>query len=704
MTFIKSFIDTQNMSREKLVYKHAISSSHKMKIARLETEMIMESFDKPSTSDSTLYHRNKLRNENELENKNELQNEIYIQNENRLQNGNELLNENKLQKKNFLSDNDIAVNESNNESDQNIAFKKFLANWAVTECIPQSSLRLLLKGIKQYTCENCNLYIPSDPRSLVHTPRNTYTDICGDGHYYHFGLSKAILSAISSISRNITNIRISINIDGLPLAKSSQRQFWPILGSISDFKKVFVIGIYYGTQKPSNSNEFLRKFVDDTKILCEEGIIINDKSIPCRIDLIICDAPAKSFILGIKGHNGYSSCTKCITEGSYINGKMCFPEMNAQLRTDADFRSRKDENYHIGHSALLEIPNFDLVHGVPLDYMHLVCLGVTRKLLYMWLFGELKVRLRHRKVESISWQLENVLTLYMPSEFARKPRSLAFVKLWKATEFRNLLLYTGPIAFKSFLQKDLYDHFIVLHVAIRILCSSSLRNFIDYAHDLLQHFVSSFKLLYGTHNVSHNVHGLNHIVQDVRKLGTLDCFSAFKFENYLQTFKKLLKKHDKPLEQIVRRYMEYEQNKINKVQECEITCSHFVVDLKSVHIKGPLIEGCYNPQYRIMRRLTTTIRIDTLADNCCSLTDGKIIEVKNIAYCEELNTNVIIGHEFCNRKDLYDIPCPSSLIGIFIVENLFELKRWPVENVETKYVKLPLIKDNEFAVFPLLHQ
>lgn len=252
------------------------------------------------------------------------------------------------------------------------------------------------------------------------------------------------------------------------------------------------------------------------------------------------------------------------------------------------------------------------------------------------------------------------------------------MKLWKATEFRNLLLYTGPIAFKSFLRKDLYDHFVVLHVSIRILCGSKLRDLIDYAHDLLLHFVSSFKLLYGVHNVSHNVHGLIHLIQDVRRFGTLDCFSAFKYENYLQIFKKLLKKHDKPLEQIVRRCIEYEQNKLKKIENFEMTRSHFMVDLKFTHTKGPLIEGCCNPQYKSIKYLNTRIRIDTLADNCCGLTDGKIIEVKNIAYCRELDTNVIIGNEFCYKKDLYDIPCPSSLIGIFIVDNLSELKIWPV--------------------------
>jgi len=61
--------------------------------------------------------------------------------------------------------------------------------------------------------------------------------------------------------------------------------------------------------------------------------------------------------------------------------------------------------------------------------MHLVCLGVIKKLLYMWLFGELNVRLQHKKVEAISLQLEQVLKLYVPCEFVRKTRSLVWVKL-----------------------------------------------------------------------------------------------------------------------------------------------------------------------------------------------------------------------------------------------------------------------------------
>lgn len=151
-------------------------------------------------------------------------------------------------------------------------------------------------------------------------------------------------------------------------------------------------------------------------------------------------------------------------------------------------------------------------------------------------------------------------------------------------------------------------------MAIRILCSLQLQEFIDYAQDLLQHFVSSFMLLYGAHNVSHNIHGLIHLVQDVKKFDTVDSFSSFKYENYLQTLKRLLKKHDKPLQQIVRRCIEYEKNKIHETEIYDIRSSQFVIDLKSTHIEGPLIESCCNPQYKILRNLNATIRINTLAD------------------------------------------------------------------------------------------
>lgn len=164
------------------------------------------------------------------------------------------------------------------------------------------------------------------------------------------------------------------------------------MGSIVQSKQVFIIGAYYSRQKPSNSQEFLKEFIEEAKLLCNDGIFINNKHFKCSIDTIIYDTPAKSFILQIKGHTGYLSCTKCITEGDFRCNKVCFPEINASL-TDLDFRLKTNENFHIGTIIVEKNPNFDLINNIPLDYMHLVCLGVTRRLLYLQLFGDNRFRL-----------------------------------------------------------------------------------------------------------------------------------------------------------------------------------------------------------------------------------------------------------------------------------------------------------------------
>lgn len=109
-------------------------------------------------------------------------------------------------------------------------------------------------------------------------------------------------------------VNISVNIDGLPLPKSSGSQFWPILIKINELEKLrpFPIDVYHGETKPNNSNIFLLRFVEEMKML-QNGLRLHDKIVKIRISKIFCDAPAKSFVLCIKNFNSYASCTKCYT-------------------------------------------------------------------------------------------------------------------------------------------------------------------------------------------------------------------------------------------------------------------------------------------------------------------------------------------------------------------------------------------------------
>ena len=93
----------------------------------------------------------------------------------------------------------------------------------------------------------------------------------------------------------------------------------------------------------------------------------------------------------------------------------------------------------------------------------------------------------------------------------------------------------------------------LLRVGIFILVNPYICSlYCDYAHDLLVLFVHHFGGLYGRNMLVYNVHGLVHLVNDVRKFGSLDNVSSFPFENFLQSL-KMVRKPTYPLPQMLKR-------------------------------------------------------------------------------------------------------------------------------------------------------
>lgn len=114
-----------------------------------------------------------------------------------------------------------------------------------------------------------------------------------------------------------------------------------------------MVGIYHGNKKPSNANKFLLDFVNDCIFLINNRIHFGNKWFNINTKGIICDAPAKSFRKFIKGHTGYSSCTKCFIQGE-CRDKMYFPDIadDLHLRTNTESRSQIDEDHPLGKSIL----------------------------------------------------------------------------------------------------------------------------------------------------------------------------------------------------------------------------------------------------------------------------------------------------------------------------------------------------------------
>lgn len=109
----------------------------------------------------------------------------------------------------------------------------------------------------------------------------------------------------------------------------------------------------------------------------------------------------------------------------------------------------------------------------------------------------------------------------------------------------------------SLIPSHMYKNFLALHVAIKVLATPTASvSEVEYAGKVLKLFVESFITAYGKEHVSHNVHGLCHLASDVKHLGPLDTWSAFPFENFMSTLKRLLRKPGNPLEQLCNRLSE----------------------------------------------------------------------------------------------------------------------------------------------------
>lgn len=294
--------------------------------------------------------------------------------------------------------------------------------------------------------------------------------------------------------------------------------------------------------------------------------------------------------------------------------------------------------------------------------MHLICLGVIKKMIIMWTKGPRSARLSRIFINKISHMLITCRNT-MPNDFVRKPRSLKEVKFWKAVEFRNFLLYTAPIVLRGVLERKKYIHFLTLHVAITILTRQNLcqKELINFAEALLDHFVKSFEILYGKQYISHNVHNLLHICSDVRTYGPLDKFSAFRFENYMSFIKRRLRKNEKPLQQLIRRYREIENH---NVLRSEHDSNNETYLYKYLHSNGPVSDNFdVHLQYQMMSNGKFNICCKGSKNNCCLLKNGTCILILNIA--QNKNKDMfIIGKKLKYIKDVYTLPCKSSDFNI----------------------------------------
>nr|XP_047125729.1 uncharacterized protein LOC124807648 [Hydra vulgaris] len=397
------------------------------------------------------------------------------------------------------SDNGLTIFSESNDPNLT-SFNENLANWAISFNISQNATTHLLQILKPTVPS-----VPKDARTLHHTQRKIDIKNVAGGEYFYFGIKYWLSKFLTMVSPNpeLKELKLHVNIDGIPIFKSSSSCIWPILGSFKEISdNVFPIAIFCSSSKPNPLTAYLKDFIAELKFLEKSPFEDNNgRKYIIKLDAVICDVPARAFLKCIKSHTAYHSCERCIQKGEWY-GKIILPNLSAPLRTDEGFRMQADKKHHIDNtiSPFLEL-SFGMVSSFPLDYMHLVCLGVVKRMINQWVHGSKKKQcLSKTSLTTLSEKLV-LFKQHVPKEFSRKPRSILEFKRWKATELRQFLLYTGPVVLKD----------------------------------------------------------------DVNHYGALDKVSSFPYESYLGRLKKLVRRPQFLCFQIVRSIFEEHLNPTNQV-------------------------------------------------------------------------------------------------------------------------------------------
>ncbi|XP_065682437.1 uncharacterized protein LOC136095613 [Hydra vulgaris] len=174
-------------------------------------------------------------------------------------------------------------------------------------------------------------------------------------------------------------LEINFNIDGLPVFSSRKTSFWTILCLVK--KTVFVVALFYGTKKPTPVQEFLHEFWEELETLSKYGIVSSITTHQIVVKAFVCDAPARSFLKCIFGHTGHESCERCLLRASWL-GRVVFNSDDLfSLRISMDFDNLEylKSSHQIGKSPFIGM--VCCISQFVLDYMHLMCLEVMKRLI-----------------------------------------------------------------------------------------------------------------------------------------------------------------------------------------------------------------------------------------------------------------------------------------------------------------------------------
>ena len=336
------------------------------------------------------------------------------------------------------------------------------------------------------------------------------------------------------------------SLDGVSETKSTSVSMDVYSVKMKNCKAIYPIRIIrpLGKYRGLDNQEQLRIFLDD--------VTSQNKHI-CQF---LGDNQKRSTVLNSLGHASWHPCEYCFARGVPLKTKTADGKKKTKITWPASTaggepRTREKiedilENIEhlgpqerkgvVGPSALLDLPDFDIVRDTPCEYLHSMCLGVVKRTVSLtFSVGESRPRNTKRKLSDPAQFNVLMLNIKMPKESSRRARELDFAVL-KGAEFRNIAIFFFPLVIECIEEgEEERELWLCLAYMVRacIVPSEEFRyvnlNVIEMCSKKVYQL---YEKLFGAVNCTYNTHTVFSHITQIRAHGPLTETSTFSFESF----------------------------------------------------------------------------------------------------------------------------------------------------------------------------
>lgn len=357
-----------------------------------------------------------------------------------------------------------------------------------------------------------------------------------------------------SETNGILSLDLILAVDEIPIFKSVQSGLHVLVVFLAGMKKFgkdsipIISTLYYGRGKP-NVHTFFKEFIAEYLDLKNNPFETTwHQNTIIRLKCILADAPARAWLLGMLQFNGRYGCHKCLIEVSHGVYPMILSSdiiKRTHEETERIRLSTSEENRYgvIRSTPFSTLADFDYISLTAVEYIHCALLGVTKNLIKnIFLESRWGSRVFMNSTRPAIEYFDSKFTEIIVPSSIKRFRTLKEIIHFKSSEYENLLFYYAYSVFKEKMKPEFLLHIMILASALSKLLTVSASQTIEEARIEIDAFIRLIALLNYPDDIKrYNTHSLLHLPDDVCRIGGLNNYNAYGYENFLGRLKKLVR-------------------------------------------------------------------------------------------------------------------------------------------------------------------